>query len=439
MKIINFKKPKKTIINILIVISVISIIINLLALASYTLWSISPKTVSKIDSNIPDYYSEDINKLYSNFKNPKNKEEKIKYAHSLYEELKDISTLNKFYKYRQEVSKFLINYYKKSDISQSAIISKKWEQEHPHDFDAKFIYFDILTKTDSNETLNYIESLYTNYPDIKKVKTTFIDYLIDTKRYNKALYVEFENNDMFLDDIRFQIFYLDDTKNFSEQQSVDFRKPVYDDIYHISFNKTFKSLNGIRVDIDSLMNGSIVSNVKLSINNIVTDISSINHLKKLQNDKYEIIGNDPFFIFDIPKELKNYSGDVKIDFFSNIEKSDKVTSTILNNWKLLLDKNTLDIRLKKEDSSFVFVDDSNYTNISDIKLLLPPLEGLKIDNLYLKINDTLYNLKEIQGISDINKTLVVSNKTPSIVIDTKEKIDINKISLKINFNGFTNE
>ncbi len=105
MKIFIFTKPKQTIINILFVIGLISLLISFLAIGTVVVWKYYPKTVDKIDKMIPDFYGDNIKELYKKAKKSKQDKERFKYFSKLYNELENISTLNKYYTYRQESAK----------------------------------------------------------------------------------------------------------------------------------------------------------------------------------------------------------------------------------------------------------------------------------------------------------------------------------------------
>lgn len=449
MKIFIFNRPKQTIINILFIIGILSLFINILAIGTFVLWKYYPQTVAKIDKMIPDFYGDKIKRLHKNALEAKTEGEKLLYYTKLYNELKDISTLNKYYHIRQKSAKWLVKYYiKQKKLSKALSIAKYWEKNYPYDFNAKFIYLDTLSLKDNVLALNYIEKIYKMYPDILEAKDKYIEYLLKQKMYNKALKISLNSN-IVQNEVKFQVYYIDNANSFSEKQSVKLYENGYtikDRLYDFRFNKRFIKLKGIRIDIDSVSNRTVVSNVNLTINGMKADIKNTNQLMKLSSNKYKIIGTDPYFVFKLPKQLQNYNGNVTIEFSCKIKKENTVIKKILKNteWQLFFDKgngfneqNSVHFKLSKKNNIIMTQNRVNFKNISNIRLDFPSLKGLKIYDFRIVFdNGDTYTKKDISSLNAIKKEkgyLFVENIDPYVTIRLKKQTNIKNIKIEIEF------
>jgi len=171
-------KPKKTILNILYLLGIISILINILAISIFSLWRYYPNFISKIDRLTPVYYVYKIKGLQWICNNSPSDKLTYFFKRQLYEELKDISILHKFYAVRQEITNYLIDYnIKNKNIEQALKIAKDWEKRYPYDFLGKFKYIDVLYLVDVNQSFNYYKKLYKEHSDIKEVADGYKLYL----------------------------------------------------------------------------------------------------------------------------------------------------------------------------------------------------------------------------------------------------------------------
>ncbi len=445
MKIFIFKQPKKTILNILFILGITSLVIAFLAIGTVVLWMYYPKTVNKIDKIIPDFYGANIKKLYKKAKESTNEKDSYKYFTELYNTLEEISALNKYYIYRQESSKYLINYYLKKDYQKALRISSKWEKNYPSDFVAKFNYPYILYKINKIKSLKYFNDLYNKYKDIPDVKNQYIKFLIVHKMYDLAFNIHIMQNEYIDVKPSFQIFYIDNKKNVSEKQSIIFNQNNYnvkDLNYILKFKKEFKEFNYIRLDFDNFSNKEI-KDIKLSINEINLTIAGINDIKYTSSNRYKIIGEDPYIVFIIPKKLKNFKGILSIKSIIEADEPQSDIYKILNNkeWQIFTSKNniftennSIKFTLNKEFKSSI----KKHLNIStQVRIDFPSYFGLKIKDLKININDKIkLNKKDITSVNNIeyhqNKLKIVGDD-PFIVIDLYDKIDIKEIDINILF------
>ena len=178
MRIFFKNKPKKTVLNILYILGIISIFINILVLFTFILWRDYPNIVSKIDRVTPVYYVYKIKGL--EFISNNSPFDKLTYffKSQLYEELKEISILHKYYDVRQKTAIYLIDYNIKSKNLKKALkIAKDWETQYPYDFSGKFKYIEVLHLVDTNQSLQYYKNLYSKYSDIEEVEDGYKRYL----------------------------------------------------------------------------------------------------------------------------------------------------------------------------------------------------------------------------------------------------------------------
>ena len=198
MSFVSFDKPKKTILNLLFFTGILSLIISIFAVLSLVIWTYFPGIVMQIDKQIPDYYGERIQSLYVQAENSTDTAQQYHYFSELYAALEDVSALNKYYSYRQEAAKFLINYYLQNNrVNHAMLIAEKWENNYAYDFTGKFIYARVLSLTDNNKAHEYYQQLYVKHKDIKDVREAYIHFLIDEKKYNLAIQKAGYNQEFF--------------------------------------------------------------------------------------------------------------------------------------------------------------------------------------------------------------------------------------------------
>ena len=453
MNIFNFSKPKKTIFNTLYLIGLISLFISLLAISTVNLWKYYPKIVSQIDISIPDFYGNNINRLYRKAKESSNQMDTYQNFSKLYDELKDVSTLNKYYKYRQESANFLIKSHLKTDMNLALNLSKEWEKNYPNDFIGKFMYIDVLSKVDRIASFKYLKNLYSKYPDIVEVKNKYITYLISNNHYNKALNIYLEN-DFVKNYPKFQIYYLDNSTSFSESKSNRYNKIDYtvnNNLIQLEVNKQISRFQGIRIDLDSIINGSMLPDVNLTINGHKLSINNTNSIK-LINTKYVLNGNDPYLIFNIPNELRDYSGELNISFTCGIQQNDIITSEILHNkeWKFYIDNSdgfnendSINFSLVKNNNEFISSNAIDRKAVSSLRIDFPSLLGLKISNFKVIFdNKIIYTKDAITDLNNIKRKkeyFKIIGSDPFLTIKLKEKLNIKDLKMEILFYESINE
>ncbi len=434
----------------------VSLFISIVAIGTVVLWKYYPNTVNKIDKLIPDFYGDNIKSLYKKANAAKDKKIKLQYYKELYKELENISTLNKYYNIRQQTAKWLIDHYISINKLKKALdIATKWEKDYPYDFIGKFTYIDVSSKVDDNISTTYIENLYKKHSDIQEVKDKYISYLLEHNNYNQAVKVSQEKDVIMQSYAKFQIFYMDNKKGFSEKQSTKYTKKDYlfkNNKYNLKFNKKTTKFTGLRIDIENIANGTVISNIELIINNNKIEIANMNQINNIKDNTYRVEGNDPYFIFDIPKKLKNYNVEININFTCKIEKPNIVATKILKNgeWQLFVDSGSnfnetesIHFKLNKTNNDFISNNKVDFKNTSAIRVDFPSLKGLKFDDLRIIINKKITYAKNditsLNNISHTEKYFEVIDSDPFVTINLKEKLNINNVKIEILFAGDENE
>ncbi len=291
-------------------------------------WKYYPQTIAKIDMMIPDYYGDHINKLHKKVLWETDDKEKFKYYGKLYSELKECSTLNKYYAYRQEAANFLIDYYIKENQYKEAIkIAELWEQMYPYDFQGKFKYAEVLEYNNRNNALDYYAKLYKKYDDIPDVLYNYVNLLSKVGNLKLVKKLKLKLDRLIQRQIEFKIYYRDSRNNYSEDQTLVIDSFDYlneGDVYTFNFEKTFNKFKGFRLDIEKILLSFDISELNVIVNNNNNiekklAVKNIYHMEKV-NDKYTILGNDPYIEFIIPNEFLNKKENLQFNISIQISK-----------------------------------------------------------------------------------------------------------------------
>ncbi len=318
----TWHKPKKVITNTLVIFSLLSLVVTIVAIVTTFIWLKSPKLVNKIDIKIPSFYVNDICSLYEKAKKAKNIDIQYKYYKKLNIALDGISSLDRFYKTKQKTYKFLIHYYRSKNENQNALnIAKDWMLQNDYDYAAKLYYVDTLAVISKKLASKYYYELYNRHKDISEIAKQYISFLLKNKQLDKALIIENEFNINNTNSInaRFKLYYLDkNNPKYSEKASLNIsilRKSKNNSV-KLLVSEEFNFLSGVRFDINNVPLGSTIENLIIDIATEDNTYKNItfnpkHHIKKLNVSLYETIGNDPFYYLDLPTELQSYKGNIK--------------------------------------------------------------------------------------------------------------------------------
>lgn len=315
--------------NILFFIALVSTFLTALALSSIILWKYYPETVSKIDMLIPDYYGDNLNRLYRKTQKKKDYQKQIKYYKKLYNELIECSTLNKYYTYRQESASFLIDHYlKNNQFKEAKKIAKRWEEKYPFDFKGKFKYAEVLESNNINDAVNYYATLYEKYDDIPDVIYKYINLLRKEKNLKLATELKLKADRLIKKQVQFKIYYQDNKKFFTEGQTLVIDSFDYlneGDRYTFNLEKTFHKFHGFRLDIENIPLSFNINHLKVILNNNKMkeelEVGDIHHMKR-ENDSYHISGDDPYFIFIVPKQFLDKKNNLEFTVLMSLENNE---------------------------------------------------------------------------------------------------------------------
>ena len=329
MNIFLFNKPRQTIRNILFFIALVSIFLTALAISSSILWKYYPESVSKIDMMIPDYYGDNLNRLYRKAQKKKDYKKQIKYYEKLYDELIECSTLNKYYKYRQKSASFLIDHYlENNQYPKARKIAALWEKMYPNDFHGKFKYAEVLEYNNRHDALMYYATLYKNYDDIPDVIYKYINLLRKEKNIKLATELKLEADRLVKKQVEFKIYYQDNKKFFTEGQTLVVGTLDYlneGDRYTFNLEKTFHKFHGFRLDIENTPLSFNINHLKVLLNNHKMkeelEVANIHHMTK-ENDTYHISGDDPHFVFIIPKQFLDTKKNLEFTVSMSLENNE---------------------------------------------------------------------------------------------------------------------
>lgn len=325
MYVFLFHKPKQTIKNILLVLALISLFVNLMTMTTIVLWKYYPNYVSIIDKELHDPYRYKIRKLHKNVRKAKTQTDKYHSYEKLYIALKDITTLNKFYYYRQESANFLIDHYLKNNQYQEAkTIAERWKNKYPLDFKGKFKYSEVLESNNINDAVNYYATLYKRYYDVPEVINNYLSILTKVGALDLVEKIKLKTKDIISQNIEFKLYYMDRKNTYLESHAaiVDKTKYINDNNFiTFEFERMFQEFNGLRLDIKNIPFSLQVWN--FSIIAYIEDIEKELSIKKVyklkkEDGKYHMIGNNPHFVLMIPNELLAKNGKIKFKISMNI-------------------------------------------------------------------------------------------------------------------------
>ena len=442
-----FSKPKQTILNVMFSLAIVSLIISILAVSIVILWKFNPTVINKVDILIPDTYGQEIRKLYSNAKNSQDTIEKIKYFLELEKKLKKITRLHKFYNYKTEAIIYLINYnLERKNYLLAMKYANEWKNKYEFDLNAKFYFAKILNLIDNNKAIKYYANLYIKYGDIIEVAQNYIIFLLENNNLSKALEIEKQLNLNSILEVDFKMYYINKKRNnFSENYSFALNNIVKDKSnYEVTTNKNLVNIKKIRLDMDGLPIGLIVKNISLSfyINDkkiVIKNISNSSDAIKDKN-KYLIVGNDPYFIFDLPSEVFNNKIN-NINFNLTIEKTfNKTSKKILNDpeWQIFYsltqhftENESQKLLLRKNINNDNYTGNVNAINKTTkyIRIDFPSIKDLIIKQLTLNINNIKQdiNINSLNNINIHDQKLKILGKDPYVIIELNNTIDIEDV------------
>lgn len=451
MKIFIFNKPKKTILNLLFFLSILSIFITLVAFTAVFVWKYHPSLIEKLDKRIPNIYANEVMSLYKKAMKSKNNDIKYKYYLQLYDKLKDITFMEKFFDYKQSTNIFLIDYYlSHNNIEDAYEISEYWQKENPYNYNAKFYHIKVLDLYDKDLAVQYFNTLYKQHFDIKVVTEKYIEFSMNHFGMNSILNVDklFSVNNNF----NFRFFYTDNGNKEYENVIPKYIKNHKNnkDYYKITLEREFLNLKQLRFDIDgNTMNKNIYDlNISIRKNNITyteLNITTLHSLQKTSKSSYIITGPDPYATIVLPNGVQDSSGAYQITISFNTPNKIDIFKNLLaqsDNWKIYFDIGQGYSTTNSKQIKMNYLNETIFTTIENInlstqalKLALPSIRDLNIKHIEIKINNdfvfTEQNISEMYGIEKNLYKLEVTKNKPYISLHFKNKIIIHTLDIKI--------
>ena len=448
----KWSKPKYLINKIVIYFSLVSILVSVLAVSIYFSWQSNAYVFTKLDHDLPDYYSENILSLVDKIKSPNlNVEDRFNTYKELKKALNGSTNLHKYNSLVNDVYTFIINkWLGDGNLERAKKIASEWQDTYPNDFNAKFKYAEIVGLTNKKEMLDYYQVLYNKHKDIYLIQSKYVDALLDFGKFERALSVANEAKDNFINNTKPDMVIYFKDKKIKEFSYLGSRKISQQNIkisqgdYHVQFNNKIEGLSGIKLHINSLKLGSNIENILFSIKTDLAEYKLLAHRPvkhiKLQAAKYLITGKDPGVEFKLPQEILGYSGPFKINIQLKLNDNKYAAlNKILHNsqWRYNFSKDNV---FDQEVAQQIFFEpnkkrfearfkisklESDY-----IRLHLPAYKNLSLNHFELSSVKSILTGSNIIDMQDIEISpsgiIKVSGDDPYIGFNLGEKFKENK-------------
>ena len=460
MKILILNKPKKTILNILYIFSLLMIAISIVAIVTLMLMREYPQHIESIDDSIPSFYEKKILSIYKKAKESPTELEQYKNFNLLYEELDNhISVMSKYYKKYREAQEFIINYLVKNNQLEKALeLSKTYENEYPYDFFAKFQYAKVLGLADKLKARTYLEQLYKKHRDIFEVHNALQSFYLENGLIKEAIVMENENS--LMNPVKtFTAYFVDQNKQHKQiilrdYDSYDYMSANGVVKYFINFQHDFKKLNGLRLDFDGFRMGQAFEVLSMTLGTKEQKyqdikIDKFNHIIKIDDKRFVISNNDhldPFLILSLPDDLHDYTGVVDLNASIVFQKPPGPMDTFYNNneWQFFYSESP-DFKESKSKKLEFSLGSDNFLKANSrfdhaeksqfVRLDIPSYDGLKFKNINILINDSTKlsesDVNQMHSIMKTNEGIVVKGNDPYLIYKLGKKETVNKISVRI--------
>ena len=457
MRIFILNKPKRTILNILYIFSLLMMVISLIAAITLLLWREYPQHIAMIDKVAPSFYRLTTKHIYKKAKKSTSEQEKYKNFSLLIERLDDhINNLNSNYTHYNEAVRFVINYYiNNNELQKALVLSEKVEKKFPYDFYVKFKHSKVLALIDKNKAKTYLEQLYKKHSDIREVKKNLHSFLFKNGFINEAILMNKEVKPTKFSP-NFTSYFIDgNQKYFNEKQKLrlnsDFIETQDGRNYSIAFQRDFTKFKGIRLDFDGFqvdehqfkLLSMILRTDKKEYKDI--KIKRLNDITKIHDNNYAISGPDPFIVLFHPDDLESYKGVVNLNTSIALRKPglmDKLTKNY--EWQIFYSQSLAfsESQSKRFGLSFepnnVLKADLNFDHSEKTKFIrfdLPSFDGLKIKSINVLVNNSSkISEREINKMHAIIKNkqgYAVIGRDPFIIYKLSSEETINRLLVRI--------
>ena len=458
MKIFVLNKPKKTILNILYIFSLLMMLISFIAILTVYLFREYPQYI-KNGNLAPSFYAAKIEKIYKKAKESPTELEQFENFTLLYEELDyQNNSLNRFYPMYGEAVKFIIDYFIKNNQLQKALkLSERFENRYPYDFFARFQHSKVLTLIDKDKAKAYLEGLYKKHRDIPEVQNKLLSFYLENGLIKKAITLE-KGISYSLQKLNmaFTAYFIDNNKDtFSDGQklslSSEFTETMDGADYFLTFQHDFMKFEGLRLDLDGLVDKQKFDVLSMSLGSMEQEyqdikIARLNHIIKNDDNSFVSTGNDPYLVLSLPDDLRDYTGVVDFNASIAVYKRLSILDELFKNkeWQFFYSKS----KAFKESQSkrFELTSEPHAVLKADlrfdhseksqfIRLDIPSYGGLIIKNINILMNNSTKlsesEVNQMHSIIKTNEGYVVKGDDPYLIYKLGKKEMINKISVRI--------
>ena len=449
----KWSKPKYVLNKIAVYFSLLSILVSVLAVSIYISWQGNAYVFTKLDQDLPDYYSENILNLVDKIKSPKiDAKSQFNNYKELKEALKGSTNLHKYNSLVNDVYIFLINkWLSDGNLKRAKKLASEWQNIYPNDFNAKFKYAEIIGLTDKKEMLDYYQVLYHKHKDIYLILSKYVDALLAFGEFERALFIAQEAKNNFINNTKPDMIIYFKDKNIKKFSYLGSRKitqqniRVSQGVHHIQFNNKIESLSGIKLHINSLKLGSNIENILFSIKTDSAVYQSLAHRPvkhiKRQAGKYLVVGKNPGVEFNLPKEIQGYSGPFEISIQLKLtDNKYAILNKILHHpqWRYNFSQS---MTFDQEKSQQAFFEPKEKRFVAHVgvpeqkqhflRLHLPAYKNLTLSKFEVSFVDSILTSSHIIDMQDIevapNGMIKVIGTNPYIEFNLGEKLKRDKL------------
>ncbi len=449
----SWKSPKKTVKNILFYFSILSLIGALAWLSVLYIWNNRPDLVVQYDKNMPNVYSNKIDRLMTRTHKGKFPEDTFYRLQQLQQALIGTTQLHKFYTVFTENQIKMVDYLMNAGRTDTARkLVNKWQMDYPYDFNAKFKYAEVLTSIDTDLALNYYQQLYTKHQDIFEVNQRYVSLLLKHGKFNQALEIAEYSKDQNRKQthVKFHFYYADELHPKYSEKSKIYVPAIRtsNQNYQVKLKLEPQGLNKLRFDFDRLLIGSTITNLSFNIKTPSKDFLDIPYkpLRHLNdyNGVLTIDGNDPYVQVLLPEKLIGSNHELQIEANIGIEKNKPLVLDIItdhNDWQVNCSKNlefqqskNLSFNLSKQGKYYNSKPVIYEENCQRLKIGFPFIQNLSFSDLTIKATNFEWSEQHIiylNGIEKHSEGFVVVGENPYLIINTNDTIAVKELEIQM--------
>lgn len=459
---INWKKPQKYINHLIVYFSVLSLILSVCWLVLYHLWMHQPELVIKYGNKMPQKYLDHINELQTVAENSNHPTDQVKRWQDLLKALDGVSSIAVHYELYTQTLTNLIDHWQKNeqyDLAHEA--AEKWQKDYPYDFNAKFKYHQLLKHKDHGSALKYSTKLYEQFSDLDVVIERYFSDLLTNGQFDEALQVARHQQQYFVNNtmLKFVVYYKDKNyKNYHEDTKVHLPLTQYHisgQHYHVTMQRTFNQLKGLRLDIDQLKVNATIKNLSVSIKWQNKKYQNIgfkekNHLKKIDLDSFLTTGSDPYFEIIVPEDMINTEQRIEliIDMDISYQQGFVINQLLAHKaWQVFYaQEHAFSENNSQKFQPTLLHDHGEYKIVStmaipkntyqSVRVDFPEYQNFSAHSLRVFINDqeslSIKDIDHYRGVEKSRKNeLIVKNNDPFVIFDLDSPTEIKQLHIEM--------